>query len=61
MTTDDLQSLEERCISACDSIDDLEKRFSEYSNVTNEKIEDLDKRLKALEEDSELLEEEKEE
>jgi len=61
VTTDDLQSLEERCISACDSIDDLEKRFSEYSNVTNEKIEDLDKRLKALEEDSELLEEEKEE
>ena len=61
VTTDDLQSLEERCISACDSIDDLEKRFSEYSNVTNEKIEDLDKRLKAIEEDSELLEEEKEE
>ncbi|MBR5503726.1 MAG: hypothetical protein IKV87_04720 [Methanobrevibacter sp.] len=57
VTTEDLTSLEERCVSACDSIDDLEKRFSEYSNVTNDKIEDLDKRLKALEEDSELLEE----
>ena len=60
VTTDDLESLEKRCVSACDSIDDLEKRFSEYSNVTNEKIEDLDKRLKALEEDSELLEEDSE-
>ena len=58
VTTDDLESLEERCVSACESIDDLEKRFSEYSNVTNEKIDNLDKRLKALEEDSELLEEE---
>ena len=58
VTTEDLESLEERCVSACESIDDLEKRFSEYSNVTNEKIEDLDKRLKAIEEDSELLEEE---
>ena len=57
VTTEDLSSLEERCVSACDSIDDLEKRFSEYSNVTNDKIEDLDKRLKALEEDSEILEE----
>ena len=57
VTTDDLSSLEERCISACDSIDDLEKRFSEYSNVTNDKIEDLDNRLKALEEAEEILEE----
>ena len=60
VTTDDLESLEKRCVTACDSIDDLEKRFSEYSNVTNEKIEDLDKRLKALEEDSKLLEEDSE-
>ncbi|ADC47906.1 hypothetical protein mru_2056 [Methanobrevibacter ruminantium M1] len=60
VTTDDLESLEKRCVTACDSIDDLEKRFSEYSNVTNEKLEDLDKRIKALEEDSELLEEDAE-
>ena len=59
-TTDDLESLEKRCISACDSIDDLEKRFSEYSTVTNEKIEDLDNRLKALEEEEKLLEAEAE-
>lgn len=48
-TTDDLVSLEERCISACNNIDDLEKRFSQYTKVTDEKIEDLDKRLKSLE------------
>ena len=60
VTTDDLESLEKRCVSACDSIDDLEKRFSEYSTVTNEKIEELDNRLKVLEEEEKLLEEEAE-
>ena len=48
-TTNDLSSLEERCELACNNIDDLEKRFSEYANVTDSKIEDLDNRLKALE------------
>ena len=50
VTTDDLATLEERYTSACDSIDALEKRFGEYINTTDAKIEDLDKRLKALEE-----------
>ena len=59
VTTDDLTSLEERCTSACDSIDALEKRFGEYINTTDAKIEDLDKRLKALEEaEKELAESE---
>ncbi len=34
VTTEDLSTLEERCTNACDSIDALEKRFSEYSNAT---------------------------
>ena len=57
VTTDDLSSLEERYTTACDSIDALEKRFSEYTNTTDAKIEDLDKRLKALEEAEKELEE----
>ena len=59
VTTDDLSALEERYTSACDSIDALEKRFGEYINTTDAKIEDLDKRLKALEEaEKELAESE---
>lgn len=50
VTTDDLSTLEERYATAFDSIEALEKRFSEFSNATDAKIEDLDKRLKALEE-----------
>ena len=57
VTTDDLSTLEERCTSACDSIDALEKRFSEFTNATDAKIEDLDKRLKALEDAEKDLEE----
>ena len=60
VTTDDLSSLEERYTTACDSIEALEKRFSEFTNATDAKIEDLDKRLKALEEaekDLEVVEE----
>ena len=57
VTTDDLSSLEERYTAAADSIDALEKRFSEYTNTTDAKIEDLDKRLKALEEAEKELEE----
>lgn len=49
VTTDDLSSLEERCTSACESIDDLEKRFSEYSTATDERLEDFELRIKALE------------
>ena len=58
VTTDDLSTLEERCATACDSIDALEKRFSEFTNATDSKIEDLDKRLKALEEAEKELEDE---
>jgi len=58
VTTDELEGLEKRCITACDSIDELEKRFSDYSKVTDEKISDLDNRLKVIEEENELLEEE---
>ena len=57
VTTDDLSSLEERYTSACDSIDSLEKRFAEFTNATDAKNEDLDKRLKALEEAEKDLEE----
>ena len=56
VTTEDLSTLEERCTAACDSIDSLEKRFSEFTNATDSKIEDLDKRLKALEEAEKELE-----
>ena len=59
VTTEDLSTLEERCTAACDSIDALEKRFGEYINTTDAKIEDRDKRLKALEEaEKELAESE---
>ncbi len=50
-TTNDLKSLEDKYEKACNNIDDLEKRFREYGNITDSKIEDLDKRLKALERD----------
>ena len=35
VTTDDLSSLEERYTTACDSIEALEKRFSEFTNATD--------------------------
>ena len=57
VTTDDLSSLEERYDNAFESIEALEKRFSEFTNATDAKIEDLDKRLKALEEAEKDLEE----
>ena len=57
VTKADFHSLEERSIKACESIDALEQRFSEYSNETNAKIEDLDARLKAIEEETKDLEE----
>ncbi len=50
-TTEDLSSLEERCELACNNIDDLEKRFSEYASATDSKLDDLEKRLKALEDE----------
>ncbi|WP_409198362.1 hypothetical protein ACA135_00465 [Methanobrevibacter acididurans] len=49
VTKDDLSDLEERCDTACESIDDLEKRFNDYQTNTDDNIADLDTRLKALE------------
>ena len=49
VTKDDLSDLEERCDTACESIDDLEKRFKDYQTNTDDNIADLDTRLKALE------------
>ncbi len=49
VTKDDLSDLEERCDTACESIDDLEKRFKDYQTNTDDNIADLDKRLKDLE------------
>ena len=49
VTKDDLSILEERCDTACESIDDLEKRFNDYQTHTDDNIADLDKRLKDLE------------
>ena len=49
VTKDDLSILEERCDTACESIDDLEKRFNDYQTNTDDNIADLDTRLKALE------------
>lgn len=57
VTQDDLGTLEQRSIQACENIDALEKRFSEYSNSTDEKIADLDARLKVIEEETKDLEE----
>ena len=57
VTQDDLSTLEQRSIQACENIDALEKRFSEYSNSTDEKIADLDARLKVIEEETKDLEE----
>jgi len=50
-TQNDLDTLERRWASANESIEDLEKRFDEYSEFTNERLESLDKRIEALEED----------
>lgn len=50
-TKDDVNSLEKRCEVAYRDIDDLDRRFKEFRNYTNERIEHIDKRLKALEED----------
>ena len=50
-TKNDVDALEKRCEVAYKNIDALEKRFKEFKNYTNEKIENLDERLKKLEEE----------
>jgi flagellar motility protein MotE (MotC chaperone) len=50
-TKDDVDTLEKRCEVAYKNIDDLEKRFKEYKNYTNDRIDNLDDRLKKLEDE----------
>ena len=50
-TKNDIDVLEKRCEVACNNIDDLEKRFKEFKNYTNEKIDNFDERLKKLEDE----------
>jgi len=49
-TKKDITDLEERCDTAYNNLDDLTKKFSEYREVTNERLDNIDKRLKELEE-----------
>jgi predicted RNase H-like nuclease (RuvC/YqgF family) len=55
-TQNDLDTLERRWASANESIDELEKRFNEYSDVTNKRLDTLEERIKALEEDEDVEE-----
>jgi len=50
-TKNDIDELEKRCEVAYNNIDDLEKRFKEFKNYTNEKIENIEERLKKLEDE----------
>lgn len=51
-TKNDVNALEKRCEVAYRNIDDLERRFKEFRNYTNERITHIDERLKKLEDDS---------
>lgn len=51
-TKDDVDILEKRCEVAYRNIDELAKRFNEYREYTNERIDHIDQRLKKLEEDN---------
>jgi len=51
-TKDDINILEKRCEVAYRNVDELAKRFNEYREYTNERLNHIDKRLKSLEEDS---------
>ncbi|KZX12870.1 hypothetical protein [Methanobrevibacter curvatus] len=50
-TNKDIKTLENRFDNVKININGLEKRFNEYREYTNEKIDSLDERLKKLEED----------
>jgi len=52
-TKDDIDILEKRCEVAYRNVDELAKRFNEYREYTNERMDHIDKRLKKLEEDNE--------
>lgn len=49
-TKNDITSLDERMQSNTQQLSDLEKRFTEYCDYTNEKLDSFDERLKKLEE-----------
>ena len=50
-TKSDVDTLEKRCEVAYRNIDDLERRFKEFRNYTNERMDHLDERLKKLEDE----------
>ena len=50
-TKDDVDILEKRCEVAYRNVDELAKRFNEYREYTNERLDHIDKRLKKLEEE----------
>lgn len=52
-TKEDLATLEKRCDAAYRNVDELSKRFNEYREYTNGRLDGFDKRLKNLEEDNE--------
>ena len=51
-TKEDINILEKRCEVAYENVDDLSKRFNEYKDYTNERLDNIDERLKKLEEES---------
>lgn len=53
VTKDDMASLEKRCDAAYRNVDELSKRFNEYRQYTNGRLDRFDKRLKKLEEENE--------
>jgi len=50
-TKDDVDILEKRCELTYRNIDELTKRFNEYREFTNERLDNIDERLKKLEEE----------
>ncbi|MBZ9570922.1 hypothetical protein KQY27_05115 [Methanobrevibacter sp. TMH8] len=52
-TKKDLSTLEKRCDTAYRNVDELSKRFNEYREYTNERLDSLDERIKKIEEDNE--------
>lgn len=51
-TKADVDILEKRCEVAYRNVDELAKRFNEYREYTNERMDHIDQRLKKLEEDN---------
>lgn len=58
-TKKDLSTLEKRFKIVSTDIESLEKRFNEYSGITNKKLEDLETRLEKLENPEDETSEEK--